>query len=179
MLTKRFTIYDMMQAKGVFAANSANPDSRTADGQVLYEGPVEYPKMFYHPEGLERIIQQGEVIETAYGPKVVGELRETICVEAKNAEDEKRLRADGWHDHPGDAAGAAGKPVPPRSSAEHVSKLESELERLKAELARAQAKAPIDQLVAPNKPGGGINAGVASASTTRVVQAAKPIEKSA
>src|SRR5665213_3845959 len=92
---RRFTVYDMMEAKGLFESNPANQDSRSADGLPLYTGPVQYPKMFYSPKGEERITVPAEILVTPLGPKSVGEQRELISELALTPEDEARLRASG------------------------------------------------------------------------------------
>jgi|SRR5579875_1778678 len=135
---QRFTVYDMMEAKGVFAQNSANADSMTPEGARLYKGPVEYPMMFYHPKGEERITRPAEVVVTPMGPKMVGEQRELISRVAHNEEEADKLREEGWHDHPAKAMAAAGKEAPPISSAEHIKAMEAEIERLRKQLAREQ-----------------------------------------
>jgi hypothetical protein len=134
------TVYHVMEQRGVFATNPANIDSiDQAEGTPLYKGPVPYPRMFYHPEGKERVIAPGEVVvDPIQGPIRVGELREIIHQLAENAEDEERLRREGWHDHPARAMAAAGKEAPPISSQQHIDGLQSELDKLRLQLAAAQ-----------------------------------------
>lgn len=144
MMNSRHTIYDIMEAKGMFASNPANPNSRGVDNQPLYVGPVPYPKMFYHPEGLERVLVPGEMLLGPGGapvidwetqrPKLVGEQREIIWQIAKDMVEEERLRADGWHDHPAKALAAAGKPVPAMSSDQRIRELEEQARTLQAQL---------------------------------------------
>ena len=125
----RFTIFDMMAAKGVFSSNPANADSidRTT-GQSLYKGPVPYPKMFYHPEGLERVIVPRITVDTPFGPRVeTQEQREIVFEIAHSLEDERRLRKDGWHDHPAKAMVAAGREAPPITPANRIADLEAAL----------------------------------------------------
>lgn len=136
---QRFTIYDMMEQKGVFEANPANPDSRDVEGKSLYTGPVKYPMMFYHPEGATKITVQAEIIVTPMGPKSVGEQREIIWQLAENPEQEAKLRADGWHDSPVKAAAVAkGEPVP-ESKDETIGRLQVEMAKLQERLNREQA----------------------------------------
>lgn len=142
----QFTVYDMMEARGAFDSNPANPHSRGEDNQPLYVGPVPFPKMFYHPLGEERITNPGEVIETLRGPKTVGEMREMIFRLAHDAEEEAELRAEGWHDHPAKALAAAGKDAPEISPAQKIDDLEAKLAALQAQLAKAneaKASAPV------------------------------------
>ena len=107
----RFTVFDMMEAKGVFSANPANSDSvDPTEGTSLYVGPVAYPKMMYHPEGLERVIVPAQavvnpvtgeaVLDRAGNPISRGEQREIVWELAHSKADEKRLAGEGWHDHP-------------------------------------------------------------------------------
>jgi hypothetical protein len=138
----RFTIFDALEASGAFASNPANAGSRDADGNALYVGPVEFPKMFYHPEGKTRITVQAEIITTPLGPKAVGEQREIISKVAANAAEAKRLLAEGWHDHPAKAMEAAGLEPPPMGSDQTIARLEAELAKARAQLAARNAPAP-------------------------------------
>src|SRR6266849_3131465 len=106
---RRFTIFDMMEAKGVFEENPANADSSD------YVGPVEFPKMLYHPEGARRVIVPEEIIVTPLGPKSVGEQSELIWEIAEDADGEAKLRAAGWHDRPDKANAKARGEALPRS----------------------------------------------------------------
>ena len=150
---KRYTVYDVMEEKGVFRANPANAGAQTPDGEVLYKGPVAYPKMMYHPKGDTRVTVQAEMIVTPFGPQRVGEQREIIWQIAHSADEEKELRASGWHDHPAKAIAARGDTAVPSMGPEtRINDLEAEIERLraaqaewerqKAEMADASAKAP-------------------------------------
>ena len=153
---KRFTIYDGMAARGVFASNPANVGAVNEQGEQIYRGPVEYPKMFYHPTGEEEVIRHGTWEDTKLGPKYLGEQTAIISRMAKSEEEEKILVGEGWHDHPAKAIIAGNKirsaegkplrPVPPMGSdvrakelASEVSGLQAELERLKAQLAERDA----------------------------------------
>lgn len=99
----RFTIYDAMENSGFFASNPANPGSRDNDGNALYTGPVEFPKMLYHPEGEQKIVVPAEIITTPLGPKEVGEQKQLIHkIVGSQAECDEAL-ASGWHDHPAKA----------------------------------------------------------------------------
>lgn len=109
---KRFTIYDVMEENGVFDTNPANSYARDADGGSLFAGPVEYPKMLYHPEGKTRVTVPAEEIMTPFGPKRVGEKTEIIHRIVNNEDEENELVAEGWHKSPNRAqAKATGKPV--------------------------------------------------------------------
>lgn len=136
----RFTIFDMMDAKGVFAANPANTHARDPNsGDALYVGPVEYPKMFYHPEGLERQVEAERKEATATGIVTMPARFEMVSKVAKNAEEGKVLRDAGWHDHPAKALLAAGKEAPAMSSGARISDLEAQMAAMKKELDAAKA----------------------------------------
>lgn len=138
---KRFTIYDMMDKKGAFSNNPANPDSQDAStGEALYQGPVEYPKMFYHPTGERRITVPAEIIETPLGPKSVGEKSEIIWEIAKTKSEEKSLRDLGWHDHPAGAIAAGGGEAPAISTTQHVKNLEEQIRKLQLEKNDSQSR---------------------------------------
>lgn len=142
----RYTIYDVMDARGEFRKNPANADAEGAEGST-YEGPVEFPKLLYHPTGEERVIKRGEVLLDRDGfPRlrdgkeiVVGEIREIIWRKVETAEEEEKLLGEGWHPHPALAIAAGGGEAPPISSADRIKKLETELARAQKELATAQA----------------------------------------
>lgn len=128
---KRFTVFDMMEAKGDFESNAANAHSDQ------YKGPVPYPKMFYHPKGEERITQRADIVVTPLGAERHNEKRELIWRVANTPGEEQDLRAAGWHDHPTKAMKAAGKDV-----VVHVDRptLEAQLAAAKAELKAANAR---------------------------------------
>lgn len=142
--SNRMTAYDVMEARGVFARNPANPDSRSEDGESLYTGPVRFPQMFYHPEGLERILVPGELVTTRDGqafldpktgaPRYVGEQKEIIWRLAQDETEAEDLIAAGWHEHPAQALKAAGRPAPPMGAQSRMTGLEAEVARLKARL---------------------------------------------
>lgn len=150
---KRFTVYDMMSARGLFEANSANQDSPT------YSGPQEYPKMLYHPDGKKKVIVPAEVIVTPFGPKEVGEQREILWKVVDNAEQEAELVAQGWHDHPAKAMHAGGEVAPAISSGDQIARLQKQLADAQAALHRAQGgSSPLPKGVAriTTKEGAGV-----------------------
>lgn len=130
---KRFTIYDMMEEKGIFDENPANSYSEK------YTGPIKYPMMLYHPQGEQKITVPAEYIMTPFGPKAVGEQRELIYRVANDAAEEKALRAAGWHDHPAKAIGASGKAAPPVSADQVIQEMQEKIARLQADLNNAMA----------------------------------------
>lgn len=98
-----FTIFDVMEKKGAFRSNPANPNSRTPQGQSLYKGPVEYPRMVYHPEGKHKVANPGRAETTPFGPQIMNQQFE---LESKVVNDEgeyAEAKAAGWHDTPRDA----------------------------------------------------------------------------
>lgn len=127
MARNRFTIYDRMEHDGVFEKNPANSQAKDQDGHSLYQGPVEYPKMFYHPEGKTKVTVPAEVVSTPEGPARRGEQREILWRLATGPGDEKALREAGWHDHPAKAMAAAGLEAPPMGAGERIRELEAQL----------------------------------------------------
>ncbi len=158
----RFTIFDMMEARGDFATNPANVDSQDPLGNgSLYKGPVPFPRMFYHPKGETRILRPGEVLLDRDGlPRVdrqgreivLGELREIIWQLAHDADEEAKLRAEGWHDHPALAIAAGGGQAPAMSSDQRITELEKKLAAAQAELEQAQKARKISEGLQAAKP---------------------------
>ena len=130
----RFTIYDVMEGQGVFDENPAN--SYSGD----YRGPVQYPKMMYHPEGKERLVQRAEIIATPMELENVGEMFALISRVANDADEEAAMRELGWHDHPAKAMQAAGKEMPQMVAVNREAELEAQIKRLTEELAVARAQ---------------------------------------
>lgn len=148
--SRRFSIYDMLEENGVFDSNPANLSSVDKDGQSLYKGPVEYPKMLYHPEGEERISVPAQAEITPFGPQMLGEQKELVCREVGSKVEERELRDAGWHDHPAKAIAAGNKVreargeklriVPAISTTSLVTSLEAQLAEMKLKLEQAQAE---------------------------------------
>lgn len=145
--SNRFTIFDALEKAGAFDSNPANTFARDkSTGATLFKGPVEYPKMLYHPEGEQRVLVPGEWIATLNGPKLVGEQKELVWQTVDSLVEENELRSQGWHDHPakairarieaGVAAGtlphSALKAIPAMSSDQRIKDLEAELSRITA-----------------------------------------------
>ena len=128
----RFTIYDMMEAKGMFDNNPANAGAIDSDGAPIHQ-IFEYPKMLYHPNGETRIIVPGEWISTPGGAKFVGEQKEIIWQIVNSTEEETLLVSQGWHTSPGGAVVAGGGVAPPKSLNEQLEDLKRELAAVKAE----------------------------------------------
>lgn len=153
--TQSYTIYDVLEKKGIFAANPANIGSFDLEThEPLYKGPVEFPKMLYHPKGERRMISRGEMIETPMGAKVVGEQWELISQIVNSAEEEAKLLAEGWHHKPWQAMKAAGVDVTAMEAAaarapQSENDKDARIRVLEAKLAEMQAAAdaPIIQSI--------------------------------
>lgn len=104
-MTKRriFTIFDKMDEDGYFDSNPANPQSRGPQGQMIYTGPVKFPKMLYEPSGFFAIKTRAEAVATPMGPKFVGEQRELVNKIAENEGQYAELKKAGWLDTPAEA----------------------------------------------------------------------------
>lgn len=144
----QYTLYDRMEENGYFDSNPGNPLARDATNKDISEWPVQYPKMFYHPEGKEVVTMPAEPIATPFGPKLVGEQRALISKVAENEIEAKALLADGWHETPAKAVAARQvslKNVPAAESDElELISLREENAKLKALAAGAPStgKAP-------------------------------------
>ena len=144
---KRHTIYDAMEAAGIFDANPANLFSVRPDGSQLYEGPVPFPCVVYAP--VEDIIVNGSWEDTPRGPKFLNEqkaIRHKV-VNSKQAFEE--AISSGWFDHPAKALKAIieknraegiedTRTVPVISVQETISSYEKQIEELEAKLAKAE-----------------------------------------
>lgn len=155
--TKIHTVFHAMDAKGVFDLNPANPQSRDpGDGSSLYRGPQKYPRMFYHPEGLEEVTKEGEEIEKPGGRvMLVNHHTRLISRTARDAEEEKELRAEGWHDHPAKAIAASGRTPPPMSADSKIKSLEEELalledQKMQFQVEKESAAGELERLRAEN-----------------------------
>lgn len=138
--SNRYTVFDVMEAKKFFSTNPANPGSATKDGQPLYNGPQPFPKMLYHPDGEEKVVNPGRLEMTTLGPQICGTLKELIFVTVNDRKEEREFLEQGWHDHPakairaGNEKGLYSKPVPLISSQEHVKSLEAKLLEMQEQL---------------------------------------------
>lgn len=132
----RYTIYDMMEDKGIFDENPNNAQS------PKYKGPAKYPRMVYHPEGAEKVVQKAEILKQPWGVERVGEQKELISKVVENEEEFEQALHDGWHDHP--AKSIAARPgidpalVPRIGGAEQISALEDQIRQLQAQLAESR-----------------------------------------
>lgn len=144
-MARTFTIYDVLTQKGAFSSNPANAGAMDKEGQSLYSGPIEYPKMMYHPTGAYRVTKAREAQMTVMGPIWTNEHKEIISEVATSRDEEVRLRRAGWHDHPAKAIAAGGGEAPPMSSSAHTNALEKQIAELSAQLAKLQGADPGDE----------------------------------
>lgn len=128
----RFTIYDAMEARGVFEANPHNSDARDANGQNVYV-KAEFPRMVFHPEGLERISQPGEILATPLGPRKVGEQKQLIDKTVKTQAELDAALADGWHLTPQAAVAIRTGEALPKTQQETIGELEAKIAALELE----------------------------------------------
>ena len=147
--TRLHTVYHAMDAKGLFDQNPANVSAKNSDGNSIYAGPQQFPKMYYHPLGEENIINPGEWVETVRGVVLLGEQKELVSKVAQNQQEADQLEAAGWWDHP--AKSLAARPgidpklVPQISSDSRIKDLEAKIAALEAERAKALGpKAPAE-----------------------------------
>ncbi len=160
--SKRFTQYDLMDAAGIFAANPANADAmQDGEGNSIYKGPVQYPRMMYHPEGEERILVEGQFVTDGEGnpllrngePIVRGQQKELVWEMVNSLEEEQVLCAEGWHDHPADSIAAANdpkRPPPPKGAQAVIDQKDRRIAELEERLRASEAPPPV--LVKNNKP---------------------------
>lgn len=136
------TRYHVMEATGVFDQNPANPTARDDEGLSIYRGPVEFPKMLYHPKGETRVIVPGEVVLSPGGREsLVGQQSELVWQLAKDESEQAALVAAGWHLTPAKAIAAADdprRPVPPESPSQLLNDKDAEIEALRKQLAEMQ-----------------------------------------
>jgi len=138
MPNNRFTVYDVLEARGEFRKNPANVGAQSDTGEQLYIGPVEYPKMVFHPTGEERITVPGEVITTPLGAKTIGEQRELINKLVRNQAEEEEAISAGWHRHPSQSIAASGKDAPATGQEQTIEALKKQIEELQAQQKRLQ-----------------------------------------
>ena len=161
----RFTVYDAMEASGYFSTNPANPNSRNKDGQPLYQGPVKFPMMLYHPRGEERVSVPGTKERTPYGTvEMFGEQWEIISREVRTDVELAEALEEGWHKHPALAIKAANDtwrkergltpmPVPAISAGSLIADLEEKNRLLTEALEEARrSQAALDESASPFVP---------------------------
>ena len=141
---KIFTIYHVLDAKGVFDSNPANAQAVNEDGISIYKGPVPFPKMVYHPKGERVLVVHGTAMVSRDGEPLRdkdGEIRRTgdvwgIVNKIVQSEEEYRIaQAEGWHDSEAQAMRVnttLARQAPPKTLVEQQAE---EIARLRAELA--------------------------------------------
>lgn len=146
-----FTVYDMMEARGVFENNPANVGAKTKDGQPTYKGPQQYPKMLYHPQGKTRVLVPGMTEITPYGPVLCGRIDEIIHQVVEDEIAERKFRNEGWHVHPAHAMAARGDTDVPAISADtRIQDLEAKIAALEAEKQNTlDLSAPLKPMIHP------------------------------
>jgi len=166
----RFTVYDAMEAAGVFSTNPANANAVDKNGRTLYKGPVKFPMMLYHPKGEERISVHGVTDANAIRlpgqpAEKFGEQWEIISKEVNSEEELSEALAEGWHKFPAFAIKAANEtwrkergltalPVPAISAQSRISELEEQNRRLTEmleEAKRNQEEISSSEFVPPSK----------------------------
>ena len=145
-LNKVYSVYHLMDDKGVFEMNPANAQAVSNDGLSIYAGPVEYPKMLYHPKGEMEKIVQGIMRTDRDGNPVLdrnGEVQYTGTVWGvkhrivQGETEEQELRDAGWWTTEAEARRQSSDPkilasAPPETRAERDAKRILELEALLA-----------------------------------------------
>jgi hypothetical protein len=148
----RGTPYHRMNEAGWFSGNPANVGSQNEDGSPAYHGPIPYPKMLYHPEGLFRVTNPGQKVRDVDGSvMVIGQQEELVNRVVANAKEHRAALAEGWHETPaqalaaGNALGKYQRQVPVSTSAERIASLEAQIALLQAELkASGHVSDPVD-----------------------------------
>ena len=150
---KVYSVYHRMAEEGVFDENPANPSAVNPDGISIYKGPVEYPKMLFHPKGEYHVINQGIAatdprtnmpIKDENGKPIrLGEVRDMINRVVNTPEEEAALIAEGWHRTPGDALRCAPPGSTPYKAPEMtpLEKAQKEIADLKALLSTTTREA--------------------------------------
>ena len=152
--SKVFSRYHVLEAMGYYASNPANANAVDDDGNSIYKGPIEYPKMLFHPEGKIRVVNVGTMEKMPDGTfKEHGRIEEIEWQSVENAEQEAELRAQGWHDSPVKAIRAAPTtskiPAPKLTQTEVMEQMAKRIAELEAEKAASAAPQP----KAPHTPG--------------------------
>jgi hypothetical protein len=153
-LNKVYSIYHAMEDRGVFEQNKANAQAVNNDGLSTYSGPVEYPKMLYHPKGEEYCVSQGIMIvdrdnrpvyDEKGNPKYAGSVFAIKNRVVDTLEEEETLKAEGWHYTEGDALRAnpdKADRAPPKSKVQQQADRIKELEMQLALIGQNEAKSP-------------------------------------
>jgi hypothetical protein len=140
-MNKVFSVYHAMEERGVFEQNTANAGAVNNDGLSIYEGPVKYPMMLYHPKGESVCITQGIMIVNREGQPMVDEFGKPkyagavwgVKHQVVNSEQEEAdLVGKGWHHTEAEALRANPETVhraPPKTELELSKERIAELEK--------------------------------------------------
>lgn len=161
-LSKVYSVYHAMEDRGVFETNKANAQAVNNDGLSIYEGPVQYPKMLYHPKGEMVCITQGimitdrdnrPVFDELGRPRYAGAVWGMKNMTVESEEQEAEFREKGWHLTEADAMRnnpELASKAPPKTQLEIQAEKIKELERRLEEQAKA-ASAPPRPTTPPGK----------------------------
>jgi hypothetical protein len=148
-MNKVYSIYHSMEDRGLFETNKANAQAVSNDGLSIYEGPVQYPRMLYHPKGELHCISQGilvtdrdsrPVFDERGQPKYAGAVWGVKNIIVESEEQEAEMVKEGWHYTEAQALRANPEThlkAPPKTNAELQQERIAELEK---KLAEAEAK---------------------------------------
>jgi hypothetical protein len=148
-----YSVYHAMEDKGFFDVNKANASAVNNDGVSIYDGPVQYPKMLYHPKGELACITQGimvtdrdnrPVYDEAGKPKFAGAVWGVKYMIVDSEAQEAELVGQGWHFTEAQALRAnpeTAHKAPPKSQAELQKERIAELEKKLAESEARQQQA--------------------------------------
>jgi len=101
-----YSVYHAMDEAGVFEDNVANAQAVNQDGISIYAGPVQYPKMLYHPQGEMELVSQGIMVTNRDGDpvrdergnvKYAGQHWGVKNVTVQSPEEEAEFVGKGWH----------------------------------------------------------------------------------
>lgn len=140
----RFTIFDVLEKKGYFRHNPANAGATDPiTREVIYKGPIEFPKMLYHPEGkTEEVLLGDQFQNTPFGPIHTNTHHRLIHKIVNSKEEEAAALAEGWHDKPWKAMKAGGADTTKIEAAQAAAPMAQDakddyIRRLEAALANA------------------------------------------
>lgn len=160
-MNKVYSIYHSMEDRGLFETNKANAQAVNNDGLSIYEGPVQYPKMLYHPKGEMRCVTQGilvtdrdnrPVFDETGKPKYAGAVYEVKNIVVDSAEQEEEMVKQGWHYTEAQALRANPETfhrAPPKTKAEEQDEKIAELEKRLEEQAKMASGGPMPVVQPP------------------------------
>jgi hypothetical protein len=159
-MNKVYSIYHSMEDRGLFEMNKANTQAVSNDGLSIYEGPVQYPKMLYHPKGELHCISQGilvtdrdsrPVFDERGQPKYAGAVWGVKNVIVESEAQEEEMIALGWHYTEAQALRANPEThlkAPPKTrhelQDEEIAELRRQLEEMKGKVVPTAAAAGLN-----------------------------------